>query len=77
MYIRGIAQVGWFVEARLGWFGHVRRKYYDGYICRRMLRMKLPGNRKRERPKRRFMGVVRKDMTVAEMREEDEEEKTE
>ena len=42
-----------------------------------MLRMKLPGNRKRERPKRRFMGVVRKDMAVAEMTEEDEEEKTE
>ena len=30
-------------EARLRWFGHVRRKD-DGYIGRRMLRMELPGN---------------------------------
>ena len=28
----------------------------DGYIGRRMLRMELPGKRKRGRPKRMFMG---------------------
>ena len=41
-------------EARLRWYGHLRRKD-DGYIGRRMLRMELPGKRKRGRPKRRFM----------------------
>ena len=49
-YIRGIAQVGRFGEktrqARLMWFGHVRRKG-DGYFRRRVLRMELPGKRKR------------------------------
>ena len=50
-YIRGTAQVGKFGEktreARLRWYGHLRRKD-DGYIGRRMLRMELPGKRKRE-----------------------------
>ena len=54
-YIRGTAQVGKFGEktreARLRWYGHLRRKD-DGYIERRMLRMELPGKRKRGRPKR-------------------------
>ena len=45
-------------EARLIWYGHLRRKD-DGYIGRRMLRMELLGKRKRGRPKRRFMDVVK------------------
>ena len=61
-YIRGTAQVGKFGEktreARLRWYGHLRRKD-DGYIGRWMLRMELPGKRKRGRPKRRFMDVVK------------------
>ena len=36
-----------------------------------MLRMELPGKRKRERPKRRFMDVVKEDMTQVEVTEED------
>ena len=48
-YIRGTAQEGKFGEktreARLRWYGHLRRKD-DGYIGRRMLRMELPGNGK-------------------------------
>ena len=47
-YIRGTAQVGKFGEktreARLRWYGHLRRKD-DGYIGRRILRMELPRNR--------------------------------
>ena len=35
-----------------------------------MLRMDLPGNRKRGRPKRRFMDVVREDMAVVVVRQE-------
>ena len=52
------------------WFGHVRRKD-DGYIERRMLRMELPGKRKRGRPKRQFVDAVRQDMAVVEVTEED------
>ena len=49
-------------EARLRSYGHVRRKD-DGYIGRMMLRMELPGSRKRGGPKRRFMDVVKEDIT--------------
>ena len=52
------------------WYGHLRRKD-DGYIGRRMLRMELPGKRKRGRPKRRFMDVVKEDMAEVEVTEED------
>ena len=73
-YIRGTAQVGRFGEktreARLRWYGHVLRKY-DGYIGRRVLRMELPGKRKRARPKRKFMHVVEEDMAEVELTEED------
>ena len=75
-YIRGTAQVGRFGEktreARLMWYGHVRKKY-DGYIGRRMLRMELPGKRKRGRPKRRFMDVVKENMAEVDVTEEDTE----
>ena len=37
----------------------------------------LPGKRKRERPKRRFMDAVREDMAVAEVTEHDSENRTE
>ena len=59
-------------KRRLRWFGigHVRRKD-DGYIGRRVLRMELPGKRKRGRPRMRLMNVAREDMEVVEMTEED------
>ena len=63
-------------EARLRWYGHVRRKD-DVNIGRRMLRMELPGKRKRGGPKRRFMDVVKEDMAVVEVMEEDAEGRTE
>ena len=73
-YIRGTAQVGRFGEktreARLRWYGLVLRKD-DGYIGRRMLSMELPGKRKRGRPKKRLMGVVKEDMAEVEVKEED------
>ena len=61
-------------EARLRWYGHVRRKD-DGYIGRSMLRMKLPGKRKRGRPKRRFMDVAKEDTAEVEVTEEDTEDR--
>ena len=45
----------------------------DGYIGKWMLRMELPGKRKRRRPKRRFMDVVKEDMAEVEVTEEDTE----
>ena len=78
-YIRGTAQVGRFGEktreARLRWYGHVLRKD-DGYIGRRVLRMELPGKRKRGRPKRRFMDVVKEDIAQVEVTEEDAEDRS-
>ncbi|KAI5619610.1 hypothetical protein C0J50_21007 [Silurus asotus] len=62
-FIRGTAHVGRFgdkvMEARLRWFGHVQR------------RMEPPGRRKRGRPRRRFMDVVREDMQVVGVKEAD------
>ena len=47
-------------KARLGWFGHVRRRYQD-YIGRKPLEMVPPGRRKRGRPKQRMMDCVNRD----------------
>ena len=41
-----------------------------------MLRMELPGKRKRGRPKRRFMEVVKEDIAEVEVTEEDTEDRT-
>ena len=41
------------------------------YIGKRMQRMELSGKRKRGRPKRRFMDVVKEDMADVEVTEED------
>lgn len=46
-----------------------------GYIGRRMLKMELPGKKKRGRPKRRFIDVVGEDMQVVGMTEEDREDR--
>ena len=59
-------------QARLRWYGHVLGKD-DEYIWIRMLRMELPGKKKRGRPKRRFMDVVKEDMAEVELTEEDTE----
>ncbi|KAI5606473.1 hypothetical protein C0J50_1972, partial [Silurus asotus] len=73
-FIRGTAHVGRFEdkvrEARLRWFGHVQRSNM-GYIRRRMLRMEPPERRKRGRPRRRFVDVVREDMQVVGLKEAD------
>jgi hypothetical protein len=64
-YIRGTAHVRCFGdkvrEARMRWFGHVKRRQ-EAYVGRRMLEMTLPGNRKKGRPKRRFMDAIKEDM---------------
>lgn len=72
--IRGTAKVEWFGatvrEAPLRWSGHVKRKD-GGYTGQRMLKMELPGRRKRGKPQRRFMDAVTEDMKMAGVTEEE------
>ena len=64
-YIRGtvkIEQLGMKMrEGRLRWYGHVMRRDKE-YVGRRAMKMELLGKRKRGRPKRRFLDVVKEDM---------------
>ena len=60
---------------RLRWFEHVRRKD-DGYIDRRMLRIELPGKRKRGGPKMTYKDAMREDMAEVDVTEEDAEDRT-
>ena len=48
-------------EGRLRWYGHVMRRDQE-YVGRKMIEMELPGKKKRGRPKRRFLNVVKEDM---------------
>ena len=77
-HIRGTAHVGRFGdkvrEARLRWFGHVQRRDVE-YIGRRLMKMEVPGRRKRGRPKRRFRDVVKEDMQVVGVSEQDAEDR--
>ena len=72
-YLRGttkIAKLGdklW--NARLLWYEHVKRT--EDYVGKRMMEMAVPGRRKRGRPRRRWMDLVRKDMERVGAREGD------
>ena len=63
-HIRSIVKVEWLGmkmrEGRLRWYGHVMRRDQE-YVGRKMMEMELPGKR-RGRPKRRFLDVVKEDM---------------
>ena len=48
-------------EGRLRWYGHAMRRDQE-YVGRRMMEMELPGKKKRGKPKRRFLDVVKEDM---------------
>ena len=48
-------------EGRLRWYGDVMRRDQE-YAGRKMMEMELPGKRRRGRPKRRFLDVVKEDM---------------
>ena len=47
-------------KSRLRWYGHVMRRDQE-YVGRRVMKMKLPGKRKRGSPKRRFLDVLKED----------------
>ena len=57
-------------EGRLRWYGHVMRRDQE-YVGRKMMEMELPGKRKRGRPKRRFVDVVKEDMEEVGAKETD------
>ena len=57
-------------EGRLRWYGHVMRRDQE-YVGRKMMEMELPRKRKRGRPKRRFLDVVKEDMGKVGAKEKD------
>ena len=57
-------------EGRLRWYGHVVRRDQE-YVRRKITEMELPGKRKRGRPKRRFLDVVKEDMGEVNAKETD------
>ena len=62
-------------EGRLRWYGHFMRRVQE-YVGRKMMEMELPGKRKRGRPKRRFLDVVKEDMGEVGAKETDVEDRT-
>ena len=73
-HIRSTVKVEWLGmkmrEGRLRWYGHVMRRDQE-YVGRKMMEMELPGKRRRGRPKRRFLDVVKEDMKEVGVREMD------
>ena len=57
-------------EGRLRWYGHIMRRDQE-YVGRKMMEMELPGKRRRGRPKRRFLNVVKEDMGEISAKETD------
>ena len=48
----------------------------EGYVGKRMIEMAIPGKRKRGRPERRWMDLVREDVKMVGAREGDEVDRT-
>ena len=57
-------------EGRVRWYGNVMRRDQD-YVGRRVIEIELLGKRKRGRPKRRFLDVVKEDLGKVDAREKD------
>ena len=73
-YIRGTAKVimmGMKLrEIRLRLYGNVLRRD-EVYVGRQVMNMELPGKRRKGRPKRRYMNVVKENMRALGVRAED------
>ena len=63
------------MEGRLRWYGHVMRRDQE-YVGRKIMEMELPGKRRRGRPKRRFLNLVKEDMGEVGAKETDVENRT-
>ena len=74
-YVRGTAKIAKLGDklrnARLRWYGHIKRRE-EGYVGKRMMEMAVPGKRKRGRPRRRWMDLVREVMERVGAKEGDE-----
>ena len=74
-YVRGtskIAKLGYKLwNARLRWYGHLKRREED-YVWKRMMEMVVPGRRKRRRPRKRWIDLVRENLEKVGAREGDE-----
>ena len=65
-----IAKLGYKLRGtRFRWYGRVRRE--EGYVGKIMIEMAIPGKRKREGHKRRWMDLMRKDIRMIGAREGD------
>ena len=58
-------------NARLRSYGHVKRRE-EGYLGKTMMEMAVPGTRRRERPRKRWMDLAREDRERIGVREGDE-----
>ena len=74
-YVRGTAKIAKLGDklrnARLRWYAHVKRREED-YVGKRMMEMGVPGRRKRGKPRRRWIDLLREDMERVGAREGDE-----
>ena len=72
-YVRGTAKIAKLGDklrnARLSWYGHVKRR--EDHMGKKMMEMAVPRRRKRGRPRRRWMDLVREDMGRVGAREGD------
>ena len=71
--IRGTTKVGEISKkvqkSRLKWYGHVLRRE-DEYVGKRVMAMEVPGERRRGRPKRRWLDGIRNDLSERELSRE-------
>ena len=72
--IRGTTKVGEISkkvqESRLKWYGHVLRRE-DECVGKRVMEMKVPGKRRRGRPKWKWLDSIRNDFSERELSGED------
>ena len=61
-------------EGRLRWYGYVMRRDQE-YVRRKIMEMELLGKRRRGRPKRRFLNVMKEDIREVGVKETDVEDR--
>ena len=73
-YVRGTAKIAKLGDklrnARLRWYKHVKRREED-YVGKRRMEMTVPGRRKRGKPRKKWLDLVREDMERVGVREGD------
>ena len=77
-HIRSTVKVEWLGmkmrEGRLKWYGYVMRRDQE-YVRRKIMEMELLGKRRRGRPKRRFLNVMKEDIREVGVKETDVEDR--